>query len=278
MGGSVDKGSHGAGRATGLQEPGPASPPPTPTRGPHITDESPAGPESSSWGNNRLPLQSALPLKQGLVVLQRPWGSCKLRLLAPGSLSIRDCHGLPPSAPSSKARVFPGGPQLSWKCPSEMAQVPALLGPGGLHRQSSTSDQRITEAPEAGSTPAVTPKPPQKVIPLRKPRLPTSLALGLRLGLTVSPTGRSQVQILANELSTHTHKPPPSGLCTCRSLCLDHPPVFLPLRLITAQFPLPPHKDKKIRHAYLKGMYRFYARGLFCKKIPNLSKEILIHI
>lgn len=72
--GQVTRAAIGAGRATGLHEPGPASPTLPPPRGPHITYESPRGPESSSWGNNRLPLQSALPLKQVLVVLPAALG------------------------------------------------------------------------------------------------------------------------------------------------------------------------------------------------------------
>ena len=66
------------------------------------------------------------------------------------------------------------GPKLLWKCPSELAQGSTPAEPGkNLHRQSSTPDWRITEAPEAGPTSTAIPRPPKKVIPLGKQRLAT---------------------------------------------------------------------------------------------------------
>lgn len=60
-------------------------------------------------------------------------------------------------------------------------EMPLRTGPGphlaeprkSLHRLSLVFDWRITEAPEGIPTSAVTPRPPQKVIPLRKQRLVT---------------------------------------------------------------------------------------------------------
>lgn len=71
------------------------------------------------------------------------------------------------------------GPRMQSQAPNprrnalqNWPRAPATEPKRSLHGQS-TSDWRKTEAPQAGPTSAVTPRPPQKVIPLRKQRLAT---------------------------------------------------------------------------------------------------------
>lgn len=72
---------------------------------------------------------------------------------------------------------------------------------------------------------------PQKVVPLRMQRLMNAHALVAQDEfdyLERSHWEDTGHQITTNELSTcaHEHTPPPSRLCTCCSLSLDHPSVF----------------------------------------------------
>lgn len=126
-------------------------------------------------------------ITKGFLPLSTPW-ILRLKSAHPPTASQEEGLGqahyhrnqVLPATQAGGLTLGAGGPRMQSQAPNSRRnalqnwpRAPAAEPKRSLHGQSTTTDWRKREAPQAGPTSAVVPRPPQKVIPLRKQRLAT---------------------------------------------------------------------------------------------------------